>query len=81
MKVCGFDLFGTLSKNTGQTTADKMKKRGAVKREKDISIKKEAGESVISTEYLSVSVALGEQSAEIQNRSSLSHQRRIHRLE
>lgn len=43
-----------------------------MKREKDISIKKEAGESVISTEYLSVSVALGEQSAEIQNRSSLS---------
>lgn len=26
MKVCGFDLFGALSKNTGQTTADKMNK-------------------------------------------------------
>ncbi len=28
MKVCGFDLFGALSKNTGQTTADKMNKSG-----------------------------------------------------
>lgn len=81
MKVCGFDLFGALSKNTGQTTADKMNKSGAEEREKDIGRRKEAGESVISTEYLSVSGALREQSAEIQNRSSLSHQWRIHRPE
>lgn len=48
MKVCGFDLFGALSKNTGQATADKMNKSGG-RGESERQRKKERGrEKVLS---------------------------------
>lgn len=79
MKVCGFDLFGALSKNTEQTTADKMNKSGG--RGENERHKQKERESVISAENLPVSEVLGERSMGIQNRSSLSHQGRTHRPE
>lgn len=81
MKVCGFDLSGALSKNTGQATADKMNTKGEENRERERQRHKQR-ESVISVKYLLVSGVHG--STECGNSEqviSLFHQWKIHRPE
>lgn len=59
MKVCGFDLFGALSKNTGQTTADKMKKSGG-RGERERHKQKERGRRKCYQHRISISIRSAE---------------------